>query len=128
MVELVREQERTWQQKYAAARQEAEAAAKRLEVDAVSLQQEEARRTIEFQTQQEGQRVQLQDRVARQRYDDQLRQQQQLGQQQLAAQEESTRRQEQVRRCGPLWQHERRLPPPPSRCRRRHNHPLATFC
>lgn len=98
VVELVREQERTWQQKFAAARQDAEAKAKQLELEGVSRAQEEQRRTMEYQTQQEQQREQLKDRVARQRYDDQLRQQQQLGQQQLAAQEESTRRQEAERR------------------------------
>lgn len=58
--------------------QEATAKAKELDADNIKLHENERRLTAQHETEQQGQRAQYQDNLARQRYNDQLQQQQQM--------------------------------------------------
>lgn len=98
IIDLAREQEKSWQQKFGAIQQEANAKAKEIESQNIRIAQEEQRRTIEEETRNQQMRAQYQDQLARKRYEDQLGQQQQLNERQLRAQEQSVARQEQERR------------------------------
>eukprot|EP00052_Salpingoeca_macrocollata_P001381 m.25263 g.25263 ORF g.25263 m.25263 type:complete len:576 (-) comp11343_c0_seq2:76-1803(-) len=98
LIGLAREQEKSWQEKFTAAQQEAIARAKEAEGNNVRIAQEEQRRTIEEESRHQQMRAQYQDQLARKRYDDQLSQQKDMSERQLRAQEASVARQEQERR------------------------------
>ncbi|XP_055515158.1 ATPase family AAA domain containing 3 [Leucoraja erinacea] len=78
---------------------EYEAAVEQLRSDQIKIQGEEKRKTLTEETRQHQARAQYQDKLARQRYDDQLRQQQLLNEDNLRKQEESVHKQESMRRA-----------------------------
>lgn len=78
---------------------EYEAALEQLKSEQIRVQGEERRKTLNEETKQNQTRAQYQDKLARQRYEDQLRQQQQLNEENLRKQEESVQKQEAMRRA-----------------------------
>ncbi|XP_032904203.1 ATPase family AAA domain-containing protein 3A [Amblyraja radiata] len=78
---------------------EYEAAVEQLRSDQIKIQGEEKRKTLTEETRQHQARAQYQDKLARQRYDDQLRQQQLVNEDNLKKQEESVHKQESMRRA-----------------------------
>uniref|UniRef100_A0A8C1FWS3 AAA+ ATPase domain-containing protein n=1 Tax=Cyprinus carpio carpio TaxID=630221 RepID=A0A8C1FWS3_CYPCA len=79
--------------------QEYEAAVEQLKGDQIRIQAEERRKTLNEETKQHQARAHYQDKLARQRYDEQLRQQQLLNEENLRKQEESVQKQEAMRRA-----------------------------
>uniref|UniRef100_A0A8K9Y3W4 AAA+ ATPase domain-containing protein n=1 Tax=Oncorhynchus mykiss TaxID=8022 RepID=A0A8K9Y3W4_ONCMY len=79
--------------------EEYEAALEQLKGEQIRLQAEERRKTLTEETKQNQARAQYQDKLARQRYDDQVRQQQALNEENLRKQEESVTKQEAMRKA-----------------------------
>ncbi|XP_048417342.2 ATPase family AAA domain containing 3 [Stegostoma tigrinum] len=98
-LDLSRLQEQTLQLEHQSRIKEYEAAVEQLKSDQIKVQGEEKRKTLAEETRQHQARAQYQDKLARQRYDDQLRQQQLLNEDNLRKQEESVQKQESMRRA-----------------------------
>ncbi|XP_078414142.1 ATPase family AAA domain containing 3 [Cetorhinus maximus] len=98
-LDLSRLQEQTLQMEHQSRIKEYEAALEQLKGDQIKVQGEEKRKTLAEETRQHQARAQYQDKLARQRYDDQLRQQQLLNEENLRKQEESVHKQESMRRA-----------------------------
>ncbi|XP_041954329.1 ATPase family AAA domain-containing protein 3-A-like isoform X49 [Alosa sapidissima] len=96
---LARMQEQTVQLDHQTKLKEYEAAVEQLKAEQIRVQGEERRKTLAEETKQNQARAQYQDKLARQRYDDQLRQQQLLNDETLRKQEESVQKQEAMRRA-----------------------------
>ncbi|XP_014399283.1 PREDICTED: ATPase family AAA domain-containing protein 3 isoform X1 [Myotis brandtii] len=92
-------QEQTLQLEQQSKLKEYEAAVEQLKSEQIRVQAEERRKTLSEETRQHQARAQYQDKLARQRYDDQLRQQQLLNEENLRKQEESVQKQEAMRRA-----------------------------
>ncbi|XP_010785184.1 ATPase family AAA domain-containing protein 3-like [Notothenia coriiceps] len=95
---LARMQEQTVQLEHESKVKEYEAAVEQLKGEQIHLQAEERRKTLVEETKQNQARAQFQDKLARQRYDEQLRQQQFLNEENLRKQEESVLKQESMRK------------------------------
>ncbi|GCB77681.1 hypothetical protein scyTo_0020020, partial [Scyliorhinus torazame] len=98
-LDLSRLQEQTVQMEHQGRIKEYEAAVEQLKSDQIKVQGEEKRKTLAEETRQHQARAQYQDKLARQRYDDQLRQQQLLNEDNLRKQEESVLKQESMRKA-----------------------------
>uniref|UniRef100_A0A3Q4C0W3 AAA+ ATPase domain-containing protein n=1 Tax=Mola mola TaxID=94237 RepID=A0A3Q4C0W3_MOLML len=98
-LELARMQEQTSHLEYQSKMKEYEAAVEQLKGDQIRVQAEERRKTLNEETKQHQARAQYQDKLARQRYEDQLRQQQVLNEENLRKQEESVQKQEAMRKA-----------------------------
>ncbi|KAM7402113.1 hypothetical protein PAMP_017381 [Pampus punctatissimus] len=98
-LELARMQEQTTQMEHHSKMKEYEAAVEQLKGDQMRIQAEERRKTLNEETKQHQARAQYQDKLARQRYEDQLRQQQALNEENLRKQEESVQKQEAMRKA-----------------------------
>ncbi|XP_049435535.1 ATPase family AAA domain containing 3 [Epinephelus fuscoguttatus] len=98
-LELARMQEQTTQMEHQSKMKEYEAAVEQLKGDQIRIQGEERRKTVNEETKQHQARAQYQDKLARQRYEDQLRQQQALNEENLRKQEESVQKQEAMRKA-----------------------------
>ncbi|XP_075893507.1 ATPase family AAA domain containing 3 [Nelusetta ayraudi] len=98
-LDLARMQEQSTQMEYQSKMKEYEAAVEQLKGDQIRVQGEERRKTLNEETKQHQARAQYQDKLARQRYDDQLRQQQVLNEENLRKQEESVKKQEAMRKA-----------------------------
>ncbi|XP_056652011.1 ATPase family AAA domain-containing protein 3 [Monodelphis domestica] len=96
---LAQMQEQTLQQEQQLKVKEYEVALEQLRNEQIRSQGEERRKTLNEETRQHQARAQYQDKLARQRYDDQLRQQQLLNEENLRKQEESVQKQEAIRRA-----------------------------
>ncbi|KAM6402736.1 ATPase family AAA domain-containing protein 3A isoform 2-T2 [Rhynochetos jubatus] len=92
-------QEQTLQLEQQAKLKEYEAAIEQLKNEQVRVQAEERRKTLSEETKQHQARAQYQDKLARQRYDEQMRQQQLANEENLRKQEESVQKQEAMRRA-----------------------------
>uniref|UniRef100_A0A8C5DQ00 AAA+ ATPase domain-containing protein n=1 Tax=Gouania willdenowi TaxID=441366 RepID=A0A8C5DQ00_GOUWI len=77
-LDLARMQEQTTQMEHQGKMKEYEAAVEQLKGDQIRIQAEERRKTLNEETKQHQARAQYQDKLARQRYEEQLRQQKQL--------------------------------------------------
>ncbi|XP_028262382.1 ATPase family AAA domain containing 3 [Parambassis ranga] len=98
-LDLARMQEQTTQMEHQSKMKEYEAALEQLKGDQIRVQAEERRKTLNEETKQHQARAQYQDKLARQRYEDQLRQQQALNEENLRKQEESVQKQEAMRKA-----------------------------
>ncbi|XP_051979868.1 ATPase family AAA domain-containing protein 3-like [Xyrauchen texanus] len=98
-LDLARMQEQSVQMEHQSKMKEYEAAVEQLKGDQIRVQAEERRKTLHEETKQHQARAQYQDKLARQRYDDQLRQQQHLNEENLRRQEESVQKQEAMRKA-----------------------------
>ncbi|KAI3370090.1 hypothetical protein L3Q82_024885 [Scortum barcoo] len=99
-LDLARMQEQTSQLEHQTKIKEYEALAlEQLKGDQIRIQGEERRKTVAEETKQHQARAQYQDKLARQRYEDQLRQQQALNEENLRKQEESVQKQEAMRKA-----------------------------
>ncbi|KTF87932.1 hypothetical protein cypCar_00044446 [Cyprinus carpio] len=98
-LDLARMQEQSVQLEHQSRVKEYEAAVEQLKGDQIRIQAEERRKTLNEETKQHQARAQYQDKLARQRYDDQLRQQQLLNDENLRKQEESVQKQEAMRKA-----------------------------
>ncbi|XP_017271215.1 ATPase family AAA domain containing 3 [Kryptolebias marmoratus] len=98
-LELARMQEQTSHLEYQSKIKEYEAAVEQLKGDQIRIQADERRKTLQEETKQNQARAQYQDKLARQRYEDQLRQQQILNEENLRKQEESVQKQEAMRKA-----------------------------
>uniref|UniRef100_A0A672JGS9 ATPase family AAA domain-containing protein 3-A-like n=1 Tax=Salarias fasciatus TaxID=181472 RepID=A0A672JGS9_SALFA len=98
-LELARMQEQSTQMEHQSKMKEYEAAVEQLKGDQIRIQAEERRKTLNEETKQHQARAQYQDKLARQRYEDQLRQQQALNEENLRKQEESVQKQEAMRKA-----------------------------
>ncbi|XP_063799085.1 ATPase family AAA domain-containing protein 3 [Pseudophryne corroboree] len=78
---------------------EYEAAIEQLKNEQIRVQGDERRKTLNEETKQNQARAQYQDKLARQRYEDQLRQQQSMNEENLRKQEESVKKQEAMRKA-----------------------------
>ncbi|XP_067573747.1 ATPase family AAA domain-containing protein 3 isoform X2 [Pseudorca crassidens] len=96
---LAQMQEQTLQLEHQAKLKEYEAAVEQLKGEQVRVQAEERRKTLSEETRQHQARAQYQDKLSRQRYEDQLKQQQLLNEENLRKQEESVQKQEALRRA-----------------------------
>nr|XP_033777812.1 ATPase family AAA domain-containing protein 3 isoform X1 [Geotrypetes seraphini] len=96
---LAKVQEETLQLEQQAKVKEYEAALEQLKNEQIRVQGEERRKTLNEETKQHQARAQYQDKLARQRYEDQMRQQQLLNEENLRKQEESVQKQEAMRRA-----------------------------
>ncbi|XP_038393544.1 ATPase family AAA domain-containing protein 3A isoform X2 [Canis lupus familiaris] len=96
---LAQMQEQTLQLEQQSKLKEYEAAVEQLKSEQIRVQAEERRKTLSEETRQHQARAQYQDKLARQRYDDQLKQQQLLNEENLRKQEESVQKQEAMRRA-----------------------------
>ncbi|XP_029989198.1 ATPase family AAA domain containing 3 isoform X16 [Sphaeramia orbicularis] len=98
-LDLARMQEQSTQLEHQSKIKEYEAAVEQLKGDQIRIQGEERRKTLNEETKQHQARAQYQDKLARQRYEDQLRQQQILNEENLRKQEESVQKQEAMRKA-----------------------------
>ncbi|KAK7916662.1 hypothetical protein WMY93_012423 [Mugilogobius chulae] len=98
-LDLARMQEQTSQLEHQTKIKEYEAAVEQLKGDQIKIQGEERRKTLSEETRQHQARAQYQDKLARQRYEEQLRQQQLLNEENLRKQEESVQKQEAMRKA-----------------------------
>ncbi|XP_061639620.1 ATPase family AAA domain containing 3 [Phyllopteryx taeniolatus] len=98
-LELARMQEQSTHLEHQSKIKEYEAAVEQLKGDQIRMQGEERRKTLNEETKQHQARAQYQDKLARQRYEDQLRQQQMLNEDNLRKQEESVQKQEAMRKA-----------------------------
>ncbi|XP_077429055.1 ATPase family AAA domain containing 3 [Vanacampus margaritifer] len=98
-LELARMQEQSTQMEHQGKIKEYEAAVEQLKGDQIKIQGEERRKTLNEESKQHQARAQYQDKLARQRYEDQLRQQQILNEENLRKQEESVQKQEAMRKA-----------------------------
>uniref|UniRef100_A0A8B9BQ24 ATPase family AAA domain containing 3A n=1 Tax=Anser brachyrhynchus TaxID=132585 RepID=A0A8B9BQ24_9AVES len=92
-------QEQTLQLEQQTKLKEYEAAIEQLKNEQIRVQAEERRKTLSEETKQHQARAQYQDKLARQRYDEQMRQQQLANEENLRKQEESVQKQEAMRRA-----------------------------
>uniref|UniRef100_A0A8C7R869 ATPase family AAA domain containing 3A n=1 Tax=Oncorhynchus mykiss TaxID=8022 RepID=A0A8C7R869_ONCMY len=97
-LDLARMQEQSVQMEHQTKIKEYEAAVEQLKGDQLRIQGEERRKTVGEETKQHQSRAQFQDRLARQRYEDQLKQQQALNEDNLRKQEDSVLKQEAMRK------------------------------
>ncbi|XP_029287139.1 ATPase family AAA domain containing 3 [Cottoperca gobio] len=97
-LDLSRMQEQTTQMEHQSKMKEYEAAVEQIKGDQIRVQAEERRKTLNEETKQHQARAHFQDKLARQRYEDQLRQQQTLNEENLRKQEESVLKQEAMRK------------------------------
>ncbi|NWR49647.1 ATD3A protein, partial [Regulus satrapa] len=95
---LAQMQEQTLQLEQQTKLKEYEAAIEQLKNEQIRVQAEERRKTLNEETKQHQARAQYQDKLARQRYDEQMRQQQLANEENLRKQEESVQKQEAMRR------------------------------
>ncbi|XP_037346095.2 ATPase family AAA domain containing 3 [Pungitius pungitius] len=98
-LDLSRMQEQSTQMEHQSKIKEYEAAVEQLKGDQIRIQAEERRKTVNEETKQHQARAQYQDKLARQRYEEQLRQQQALNEDNLRKQEESVHKQEAMRKA-----------------------------
>ncbi|XP_021425037.2 ATPase family AAA domain containing 3 [Oncorhynchus mykiss] len=98
-LDLARMQEQSVQMEHQTKIKEYEAAVEQLKGDQLRIQGEERRKTVGEETKQHQSRAQFQDRLARQRYEDQLKQQQALNEDNLRKQEDSVLKQEAMRKA-----------------------------
>ncbi|XP_041744229.1 ATPase family AAA domain-containing protein 3 [Coregonus clupeaformis] len=98
-LDLARMQEQSVQMEHQTKIKEYEAAVEQLKGDQLRIQGEERRKTVGEETKQHQSRAQFQDRLARQRYEDQLKQQQALNDDNLRKQEDSVLKQEAMRKA-----------------------------
>ncbi|KAI1892650.1 hypothetical protein AGOR_G00135750 [Albula goreensis] len=98
-LQLARLQEQTVQMEHQSKLKEYEVAVEQLKGEQIRSQGEERRKTLAEETKQNQARAQYQDKLARQRYEDQLRQQQALNEENLRKQEESVQKQEAMRKA-----------------------------
>ncbi|KAM5141064.1 ATPase family AAA domain-containing protein 3A [Mantella aurantiaca] len=98
-LQLAKMQEETLHLEQNAKIKEYEAALEQLKSEQIRVQGDERRKTLNEETKQNQARAQYQDKLARQRYEDQLRQQHQLNEENLRKQEESVQKQEAMRRA-----------------------------
>ncbi|KAM6977005.1 ATPase family AAA domain-containing protein 3-B-like, partial [Aplochiton taeniatus] len=98
-LDLARMQEQSVQMEHQSKVKEYEAALEQLKGEQIRVQGEERRKTLNEETKQNQARAQYQDKLARARYDDQLRQQQTLNEENLRKQEESVMKQEAMRKA-----------------------------
>lgn len=96
---LAKMQEETLHLEQQAKIKEYEAAVEQLKSEQIRVQGDERRKTLNEETKQNQARAQYQDKLARQRYEDQLRQQQLLNEENLRKQEESVQKQEAMRKA-----------------------------
>ncbi|XP_024211500.1 ATPase family AAA domain-containing protein 3B isoform X2 [Pan troglodytes] len=96
---LAQMQEQTLQLEQQSKLKEYEAAVEQLKSEQIRAQAEERRKTLSEETRQHQARAQYQDKLSRQRYEDQLKQQQLLNEENLRKQEESVQKQEGIRRA-----------------------------
>uniref|UniRef100_A0A8C5TXB8 ATPase family AAA domain containing 3A n=1 Tax=Malurus cyaneus samueli TaxID=2593467 RepID=A0A8C5TXB8_9PASS len=96
---LAQMQEQTLQLEQQTKLKEYEAAIEQLKNEQIRVQAEERRKTLNEETKQHQARAQYQDKLARQRYDEQMRQQQLANEENLRKQEESVQKQEAMRRA-----------------------------
>ncbi|XP_028343795.1 ATPase family AAA domain-containing protein 3 isoform X3 [Physeter macrocephalus] len=96
---LAQMQEQTLQLEHQAKLKEYEAAVEQLKGEQIRVQAEERRKTLSEETRQHQARAQYQDKLSRQRYEDQLKQQQLLNEESLRKQEASVQKQEALRRA-----------------------------
>uniref|UniRef100_A0A8C0FX90 ATPase family AAA domain containing 3A n=1 Tax=Chelonoidis abingdonii TaxID=106734 RepID=A0A8C0FX90_CHEAB len=96
---LAQLQEQTLQMEQQSKIKEYEAAIEQLKNEQIRVQADERRKTLNEETRQHQARAQYQDKLARQRYEEQLRQQQLLNEENLRKQEESVQKQEAMRRA-----------------------------
>ncbi|KGL82018.1 ATPase family AAA domain-containing protein 3-A, partial [Tinamus guttatus] len=96
---LAQMQEQTLQLEQQTKLKEYEAAIEQLKSEQIRVQAEERRKTLTEETKQHQARAQYQDKLARQRYDEQMRQQQLANEENLRKQEESVQKQEAMRRA-----------------------------
>ncbi|KAI4826393.1 hypothetical protein KUCAC02_029841 [Chaenocephalus aceratus] len=97
-LDLSRMQEQSTQMEHQSKIKEYEAAVEQIKGDQIRVQAEERRKTLNEETKQHQARAHFQDKLARQRYEDQLRQQQTLNDENLRKQEESVQKQEAMRK------------------------------
>ncbi|XP_076003321.1 ATPase family AAA domain containing 3 [Genypterus blacodes] len=98
-LDLARMQEQSTQMEHQSKIKEYEAAVEQIKGDQIRIQAEERRKTMSEETKQHQARAHFQDKLARQRYEDQLRQQQALNEENLRKQEESVHKQEAMRKA-----------------------------
>ncbi|XP_052445885.1 ATPase family AAA domain-containing protein 3-like [Carassius gibelio] len=98
-LDLARMQEQTVQLEHQGRIKEYEAAVEQLKGDQIRIQAEERRKTLNEETRQHQARAQYQDKLSRQRYEEQLRQQQLMNVENMRKQEESVQKQEAMRRA-----------------------------
>ncbi|XP_035236669.1 ATPase family AAA domain-containing protein 3-like isoform X2 [Anguilla anguilla] len=98
-LDMARLQEQTLQMEHQSKLKEYEAAVEQLKGEQIRSQGEERRKTVAEETKQHQARAQYQDKLARQRYEDQLRQQQAINEENLRKQEESVQKQEAMRKA-----------------------------
>ncbi|XP_059360371.1 ATPase family AAA domain-containing protein 3-like [Carassius carassius] len=98
-LDLARMQEQTVQLEHQGRIKEYEAAVEQLKGDQIRIQAEERRKTLNEETRQHQARAQYQDKLSRQRYEEQLRQQQLMNEENMRKQEESVQKQEAMRRA-----------------------------
>uniref|UniRef100_A0A4W5RCU9 ATPase family AAA domain containing 3 n=1 Tax=Hucho hucho TaxID=62062 RepID=A0A4W5RCU9_9TELE len=99
-LDLARMQEQSVQMEHQTKIKEYEAAVEQPKGDQLRIQGEERRKTVGEETKQHQSRAQFQDRLARQRYEDQLKQQQALNEDNLRKQKDSVLKQEAMRKGG----------------------------
>eukprot|EP00934_Nitzschia_sp_Nitz4_P001144 Nitzschia sp. Nitz4//scaffold18_size181773//19430//21508//NITZ4_001896-RA/size181773-snap-gene-0.255-mRNA-1//1//CDS//3329539954//1144//frame0 len=97
-IELIKTQEVTKQHEHAAKRAEMEAYAQQQHAQNIEREAEEARKTLDAQTQHERHRAQYMDELERKRQVDMLNAQKYMQEEQLKKQEEMVARQEEMRR------------------------------
>ena len=97
-IELIKSQELTKQHEHAAKRAEMDAATQQMRAMNIEKEGEEARKTLEAQTQHERHRAEYSDELERKRQVDMLNAQKYMQEEQLKKQEEMVRRQEMERR------------------------------
>lgn len=98
-LDLARMQEQSVHLEHQSKIKEYEAAVEQLKGEQVRIQGDERRKTVNEETKQHQVRAQYQDRLARQRYEDQLKQQQALNEDNIRKQEESVHKQEAMRKA-----------------------------
>ncbi|XP_039598476.1 ATPase family AAA domain containing 3 [Polypterus senegalus] len=96
---LAHMQETTLQMEQQSKIKEYDAALEQMKIEQIRTQAEERRKTLGEETKQHQARAQYQDKLARQRYEEQLRQQQLLNEENLRKQEESVQKQEAMRKA-----------------------------
>uniref|UniRef100_A0A7S2ME04 AAA+ ATPase domain-containing protein n=2 Tax=Octactis speculum TaxID=3111310 RepID=A0A7S2ME04_9STRA len=97
-LEVIREQERSKQMEYKTQMTQYEAHKEHTKLEKVGLEADEARKTLQSQTEHAKHKAQYQDELERKRYVDKLQAQQQLHERELKRQEELMQRQEEMRR------------------------------
>lgn len=98
VVEIMREQERSWQAKYQAMQAESQQHTKEAENQRIRIAGEEQRRTLEEETEQSKLRSQYQDQLSRKRHEDMLASQRDSQAREAQMREQSAMRVEQERR------------------------------